>query len=72
MMGTEMNGPSSFEVHGRGNNLYLIQRRWLGKKEGYRGWQALVRNGPAWTDTGYYADTAEEILRKMRADGKVA
>jgi hypothetical protein len=67
-----MSGPSSFEVHGRGNNLYLIQRRWLGKKEGYRGWQALVRNGPTWADTGYYGDTAEEILRKMRADGKVA
>jgi hypothetical protein len=52
--------------------LYLIQRRWLGKKEGYRGWQALVRNGPTWTDTGYYGDTAEELLRKMRADRKIA
>jgi hypothetical protein len=66
-----MSGPSSFEVHGRGYNLYLIQRRWLGKRKA-TGWQALVRNGPTWADTGYYGDTAEEILRKMRADGKVA
>ena len=67
-----MSGPSSFEVNGFGNNLYLIQRRWLGKKEGYRGWQALVRNGPTWTDTGYYGDTSEELLRKMRADRRIA
>jgi hypothetical protein len=41
-----MNGPSSFEVHGLGNNLYLIQRKWRGKREGYQGWQCLITAAP--------------------------
>lgn len=66
-----MNGPNSFEVHGLGNNLYLIQRKWWGKKEGYRGWQCLVRNGPTWVELGYFGDTADAVLRQLRADGKI-
>jgi hypothetical protein len=61
---------SSFEVQGRGNNTYLIRERWTGKR--YEGWEALLLSGFRWTDTGYYGATAEEVLRKLRADGKIA
>jgi hypothetical protein len=53
------------EVHGHGNNLYLIA------KGGPQGWQALIRNGPTWTDTGYYGATTDEVLRKLQRDGKI-
>ena len=67
----EVNGPNSFEVRGLGNNLYLIQRKWRGKKEGYQGWQCLVRNDPTWVETRYFGGTAEAVLRQLRADGKI-
>lgn len=53
------------EVRGYGNNLYLIT------EGGPQGWQALVRNGPTWADTGYYGATAGDVLGKLRRDGKI-
>jgi hypothetical protein len=53
------------DVHGHGNNLYRIV------EGGREGWQALIRNGLTWTDTGYYGATLDEVLRKLRNDGKI-
>jgi hypothetical protein len=53
------------EVRGHGNNLYLIT------EGGPHGWQALIRNGPTWVDTGYYGATADDVLEKLRRDGKI-
>ena len=54
------------EVHGYGNNEYQIV------EGGPQGWQALVRNGPTWTEMGYYGATTDEVLRMLRRDGKIA
>jgi hypothetical protein len=53
-------------VHGYDNNVYLIV------EGGPQGWQALVRNGPTWTDMGYYGATTDEVFGKLRRDGKIA
>jgi hypothetical protein len=52
-------------IRGYGNNLYLIT------EGGPQGWQALARNGPTWADTGYYGATADDVLGKLRRDGKI-
>jgi hypothetical protein len=44
------------EVRGYSNNLDLIT------EGGPQGWQALVRNGPTWADTGYYGPPGPGVV----------
>jgi len=64
-----MGADAGFTMRGRNGAILRIEPRFIDKRRGYEGWQALVKNGIPWVDLGYRGNTAEDILRQLRRDG---